>query len=283
MDIVGNQLTAVRKLRKMSCNALSKELEHNGRSYTRNTISRKCNEKGGKTSEEAIKEIAKVLKIDADVLTEEAAFDEYMESLEECKRMAESFELDEGAIMFIKLACDYLNGKDKGNRFEYVCKLLEDEKLFKELNEEASVWRKRIDEIETMLKKKTVNLGTGAYLCLEPKKGVFYTMWRVVINDDIRRLFFMENHNIPCYRTKWIKGRLIDTTEIKKVIREHLKNYDTGSEFLNEKLKMLMEGQGVNYTMTLCNAEAQYTEEQMEQILDSLKKYIEETEGSLAE
>ena len=93
----------------------------------------------------------------------------------------------------------------------------------------------------------------------------------------------MENHRIPHYGTAWIKGKLINPKEYQTEIMDHLKNYDTGSEFLNEKLKMLMEGQGVNYTMTPCNAESQFTEEQMEKMINDLKKEIEETEGCLAE
>lgn len=281
MDLDGTQLTAVRKLRKMSCATLSKKLNEKKKSYTRNTISRKCNGGGGKTGEEAIKDIAQALEIDADVLTNKDAFIEYMELLDECKKLVENIKLDEGVLMFTKFAYDYLNGKDEGNKLGYVYRLLEDEKLFKELEGEAAEWRKRLDEIDTLMKNRTVDLGTGALLSLEPKKGEFYSRWCFIINDDIQRLFFMENHRIPYFKTNWVKGRAFNIDEIKGIIREQLKSYDTGSELLNEKLKKYVDRSEINYIMKVCEAEPQFDEKQIQQLLVSLNRYIEETEGNV--
>lgn len=275
MYIIGKQLTAIRKLRKMSCEALAQKLTDMGRSYTRNTISRKCNDRGGKTSEASVKDIADALQIDADVLTDETAFNEYMEALTECKKKISEVVLDEGILAFLNLTCDYLRGTDKCNKFDYVCRLAEDEKFKNEMESEMVEWKERLEEIDSLMKEESVRLGEYGYLFLEREKGEFYTLEIFTHNERISNAFCMKGHELLPF-VELLENKVIFE---KKVLENMFKNrimcHETGSDILNEKLREYVSRQGITYRIPQIDITQSLDETDMERHLDQLNKYLD--------
>ena len=275
MYIIGKQLTAIRKLRKMSCDALSQKLTDTGKPYTRNTISRKCNDRGGKTSEAAVKDIANALQIDADVLTDETAYNEYMEALTECKKKIADVELDEGILGFFNLICDYLRGKDKCNKFEYVYRLAEDEKFKNEMECEMEEWKERLEEIDSLMKEKSVSLGVYDYLYLEREKGKFHTLVLFAYNEKINNAFCMKDHELLDFGELLENKIIFDPNKFKDKIRNRLRCHDTGSDILNEKLREYVDRQGINYRLKQINIVQSLNDANMELQLDELYQYLD--------
>lgn len=275
MYIIGKQLTAIRKLRKMSCDALSQKLTDTGKPYTRNTISRKCNDRGGKTSEAAVKDIANALHIHADVLTDETAYNEYMEALTECKKKIADVELDEGMLAFFNLTCDYLRGTDKCNKFEYVCGLAEDEKFKKEMESEMAEWKERLEEIDSLMEKNSVNLGDYEFFYMEPKTGQFYSLAVFTFDERINKVFCMQDHELLPLGPVLVQGKICKKDELEYNIRNLIMAHDTGSDILNEKLREYVGRQGITYVIPQNDITHSLDEPTMKMYLDELNKYLD--------
>lgn len=81
--------------------------------------------------------------------------------MKECQDKVDDLNLDDAILNFIKLAKDYMTGKDKCKRFEYACNLLEDDGFFEKTEKDISDLGGRFKLIEKLMKENCVNLGTG--------------------------------------------------------------------------------------------------------------------------
>ena len=247
MELIGSQLKAIMKLRKITEESMAQELTSRGMPYTRVTISRKCNGTGGRTDEAVIRKIADILNIEVEVLTDEKAYTEYMNCVRECQDKVDNLNLDDGILTFIKLAKDCMDGKDKYKKFEYACNLSEDDGFFDKNGKDISDMGERFKLIEKLMKEDCVNLGTYRFFHMEPREGEAYSMYVFSVDKRINDAFCLAGHEITNIGPICVRGDKCNKKEVENKVREMILSHDTGSDILNEKLRRYINRTGIAY------------------------------------
>ena len=155
--------------------------------------------------------------------------------------------LDDAILNFIKLAKDYMTGKDKCKKFEYACNLLEDDGFFEKTGKDISDLGGRFKLIEKLMKENCVNLGTYRFFHMEPSEGEVYSMYAFSVDKRINDAFCLAGHEIANIGPICVRGDKCNKKEVENKVREMILSHDTGSDVLNEKLRRYINRAGITY------------------------------------